>query len=128
MIDQATRDLICERIANGESLRAICRDPAGPGFTEAYWRKVAEQDPELGAQYTRAMMMRADARFEELDELGDKAIRAETAVQAAGYRLKADNLKWSLARMSPKKYGDKLEHSGQVGVAVTLTPGETGVL
>lgn len=37
-------------------------------------------------------------------------------------RLRIDTRKWALARMSPRKYGDKIgvEHSG--GVNITITP------
>jgi hypothetical protein len=128
MIDQATRDLICERIAAGESLRAICRDLGSPSEALFRYEAMQDRDAELFAQYTRATIVRADSKFDELEELGDQAINAETAVQAAGYRLKADNLKWALARMNKVKYGDKLELDGKVGVAVTLTPGETKTL
>ena len=56
--------------------------------------------------------------FEELDDVSEEAVKAETAVEVAGLRLKADNIKWKLARMNAKKYGDKLqtEHSGGLTV------------
>ena len=120
MIDQATRDLICERMALGESLRSICRDLGTP--SEAYVRKVAVQDPEFGAQYARAYSMRADTKFDELDEVSEQAANEENGVRINGLRLKADNIKWQLARMNKARYGDKLdlEHAG----AITLNVNE----
>ena len=52
-----------------------------------------------------------------LDDVSEQAVKAETAVEVAGLRLKADNIKWKLARMNAKKYGDRLqnEHSGPEG-------------
>ena len=45
----------------------------------------------------------------ELDDVSEQAVNAETAVQVQGLRLKADNIKWTLGRMNPKKYGDRTE-------------------
>jgi hypothetical protein len=70
----------------------------------------------FGKQYARACEERAEANHEELLDLGDTAInlskqlsgpQASAAVQAV--KLKADNIKWSMSKMIPKKYGDKLD-------------------
>jgi hypothetical protein len=108
MIDQATRTAICERIADGDSLRAACKDH---GFSHTRFLQLVAADKALADHYTRAVLVRADVKFEELDEVSERACTAETAVQVQGYRLKADNIKWQLARMNSKKYGDKLDHS-----------------
>jgi hypothetical protein len=65
-------------------------------------------DPDFSEQYARAMLVRADLKFDELDEIGQTAEETDSAVKIAGLRLKADNIKWQLARMNAKKYGDKL--------------------
>ena len=119
MIDQATRDLLCERIVDGASLREVWRE----GFPSP-WQilREAEIDPEFAQQYARAMTVRGHLKFERLDELGAKAAKAESAVEVQGLRLQSDNLKWTLGRMDPKKYGDRVEsaHSGTITVSVAV--------
>lgn len=50
-----------------------------------------------------------DIKAEELEEIGERAANAETAVEVAGLRLLADNRKWLLSKLAPKRYGDKVE-------------------
>ena len=59
--------------------------------------------------------------FRSLDDVSADAVKAETAVEVAGLRLKADNIKWKLARMSPK-YSDKIDlnHGGQPDNPITV--------
>jgi hypothetical protein len=122
-IDQATRDLICERIAGDESVRAILRDL---GVNRSTLYRLADSDADFGTKYARAMQDRADAIHESMSELEESVLTNETKPDAA--RVVLWSRQWRAAKLNPKRYGDKLEHSGQVGVAVTLTPGETGVL
>ena len=68
-----------------------------------------EKHDDFAQQYARAMLLRADAKFDELDDLSEEAEKAESAVKVQGLRLKADNLKWQLARMNAKKYGDRMQ-------------------
>ena len=106
-------DKICEMLSDGYSLRSICRGDGMPHLATVL-RWVAQQ-PIFCEQYTRATLARADAKFEELDEVSEEAVQADSAVTVAGLRLKADNIKWQLARMNSKKYGDKMQHTGEDG-------------
>lgn len=90
----------------GESLRKACEARNLAPSTFMGW--VAE-DAELSEHYTRAREAMLDRQAEELEEIGERAAQAETAVQVAGLRLLADNRKWLLSKLAPKKYGDKLE-------------------
>jgi hypothetical protein len=104
---------IIRRLAEGESLRAICRTDGFPAPSTVI--KWTNEDPEgFGEQYTRACEARADVYFDQLDEVSDEAVSAETPVKVAGLRLKADNIKWQLARMAPKRYGDKVQVDANV--------------
>lgn len=113
------KEAICKEIiigiAAGESLREMCRKQGIAPSNFILW---TNEDPVLAEQYTRARDTRADLFFEDIDDIGDKALKAKTAVEVNGLRLKADILKWKLARMAPKKYGDKV----QVGGAEDLAP------
>ena len=123
--DGQTKAEIIQSVLDGmyaqESASEMCRRA---GISLSLFFKWVNEDPDVGEQYARAREARADVFFEQLDDIGEDAMMAESAVQVAGLRLKADNLKWKLARMAPKKYGEKLqtEHSGSVDV--TLYDGE----
>lgn len=98
-------ETICEYVANGDSLRSWA---IGNGFALSTVRDWIDTDEDRSAHYARARDDRADAVFDSLDDVSDQAVTAETAVEVAGLRLKSDNIKWKLARMNAKKYGDKL--------------------
>ena len=107
-------DTICAKIAVGRSLRSICEDENMPDLTTIYeWLRV---QPGFSQQYAIATDERTETQQEMLIEMGDRAIehaeeadpKAANAVVSA-YKLKADNLKWSMSKMKPKKYGDKLD-------------------
>ena len=97
------------RMSQGASLRGACELEGVKVPTLLLW---IDQDPNLAEQYARAMLARADAKFEELDEVSQRATEAQNAVEVQGLRLKADNIKWQLARMNARKYGDKLAVGG----------------
>ena len=107
----------------GESLRKSCLAAGVNKSTFLLW---VDGNPELADQYARARMEMLDAQAEELEEIGDQAVSAATAVEVAGLRLKADNRKWLLSKLAPKKYGDKIqtEHSGSIGIAKAMTDAE----
>lgn len=107
-------DRICERMAEGESLRAICKTAEMPNKrTVMRW---IEKDDGLKLQYSEAQNLRAECYFDEIIDIADgKADPQKTRVQI-------DARKWVLARMNPKKYGDKFtqELTGANGGAVQL--------
>ncbi|KAI3598735.1 hypothetical protein D8I24_5681 [Cupriavidus necator H850] len=114
---QAITDEICSRMAEGESLRSICRDDTMPALGTVF-RWVAN-DKAFREQYEAAMAQRAEALFEELFEIADESCddtyvdeNGNTKTNAeviARSRLRVDVRKWALSKMLPKKYGDKQE-------------------
>ena len=117
---------ICAYVAGGKSLLSWCNANGFAYNTVSDW---IGDDVERVAKYARAREDRADAAFESLTEVSEAAAMADSAVQVAGLRLKADNIKWQLARMSPRKYGDKIAIGGAddlpaIKQDVTLTPEE----
>ena len=101
--------LILEGMQDGHSLSKCCE---GAGVSRSTFLSWVDADPELADRYTHARARMLDAQAEALEDIGDQASRAETAVEVAGLRLKSDNRKWLLSKMAASKYGDKLELAG----------------
>lgn len=107
-------DKLCEKLAQGISLRTACLDDGMPGLTTVF--KWMRTEDGFSKQYARAKEESADGQYEILEDIGDEAIQASYNAdpKAAGavvsaYKLKADNLKWTMSKMKPKKYGDKMD-------------------
>lgn len=105
---------LCKRIANGWSLRTVCESDDMPDITTVFeWIREHE---EFSLQYAISTEERTEAHQEKILEIGDESIEAAQNVdpKAAGavvqaYKLKADNMKWHMSKMKPKKYGDKVD-------------------
>lgn len=132
---------ICARIADGESLRSICRDREEkmPSIRSVMrWLGLYE---EFRQQYAHAREVQAESMFEEMLEIaddgsndwmertgkdgetGDKVVDHEHVSRS---KLRVDTRKWVLARMAPKKYGDatNLKVSGDAASPLTVLLGE----
>lgn len=105
---------ICAELAQGKSLRKVCLPDEMPAIATIFnWFRAY---PEFLAQYARAKEESTEAMNEMILDLGDEAIelaqttdpKASGAVVQA-VKLKADNLKWVMSKMKPKKYGDKID-------------------
>ncbi len=113
---------ICSLLAEGESLRKVCERPGMPNKATVF-RWLAQHE-EFRDQYAKATETRADAIFEGMFDIADSVTEEAAAVAKA--RLRIDTRKWALARMNPKKYGDKvsqeIDHKSSDG---TMTPQPT---
>lgn len=123
---QDIADAICERLADGESLRSVCLDDDMPNkATVIRWLGLHQ---EFRDQYARARELQADALFDEVlhiannTELGEKrTIKPDGGVEVVQAdmiehrRIKIDARKWMAGKIAPKKYGDKLLHTGGDG-------------
>lgn len=110
---------ICARLASGESLRAICMSEGMPSASSVFlW---LTQHPSFSDNYAKAQKERASAMFEEMLAIGDDVDPEPSEVSKA--KLRVDTRKWALARMDPKKYGDKVQQevSGPDGGPVSVT-------
>lgn len=96
---------ICEKIANGRSLRSICAEDGMP--TTSTVCKWLIENKEFSEQYARAREKQADYFAEEIIEIADSA-EAETAAVSKA-KLQIDARKWAASKIAPKKYGDKQE-------------------
>ena len=98
--------VVLASMEDGLSLRKSCELAEVSVTVFLRW---VDADSELQEQYARTRARLLDTKAEELEEIGERAARAETAVEVAGLRLMSDNRKWLLSKLAPKKYGDKLE-------------------
>ena len=109
MYSQESADTICELIAEGRSLRSICREDNMPSKTEVF-RWLAENEA-FRNQYARAREAQADHYFDEIIEVAD-----DESLDANSRRVRVDARKWAAGKLRPKVYGEKIDlnHSGSV--------------
>jgi hypothetical protein len=127
----STRQEICRRLADGESLRKICSSEGMPSkWTVLEW---LAKDEEFAAQYARARELQAELYLDEIiaisdDSALDTEIDPETGAERTNHevvaraKLRVDTRKWAMSKMAPKKYGDKIqnEHTGPNGGAIKI--------
>lgn len=126
---------ICARIANGETLRSICREPGKPNFSTVYdWMDL---DFDFAQRFARAREDGHDAIASDCLAIADDS-GAEIVFDPETGRLKVDGevvqraklridtrLKL-LAKWNPKKYGEstQVKHAdadgGKLGIAGIL--------
>jgi hypothetical protein len=95
---------ICDRLADGESLRAICKEPAMPSMTTV----LSWADEDKGGFRGRYACAR-EAQAEDMDGL-ILAVAEETAPEnAQAQRVKLEAYRWRASKLAPKRYGDKLD-------------------
>ncbi len=100
---------ICAELSAGKSLRTVCKEEWAPSRRQVFqW---LSDKPDFAALYTIAKEESADLYAEEILEIADNV-----EGDAFRDRLRVDARKWIAAKMKPKKYGDKVEHSGSVSL------------
>lgn len=116
----ALADLICNRIADGESLRRICQDDGMPHRnTVLRW---LGQHEDFAAKYARAREFQGDHMDDLIQETADEC----TAENAQAARVKILAYQWRASKLRPKVYGEKVstEISGPGGGPVRLVWGD----
>lgn len=123
---------ICHEIANGISLRKICDRPDMPNKdTILSW---CGSNKEFSDQYARAREAQADYWADEIIDISDDSSQDEvekerpdgSTYMAVDHehinrsRLRVDTRKWLMARMAPKKYGDRVQNDSTINVNFTL--------
>jgi hypothetical protein len=117
-------DLICARLASGESLRSVCRDESMPCVATVFnWLR---SQPQFLEQYARAKEESADALADEMLEIADDGTNdwmkrhtkddEDAAWVVNGEhiqrsRVRIDTRKWLASKLKPKKYGEKIDHT-----------------
>jgi len=111
---------ICEQIETGRSLRSILKEDDNMPSSSTFfiWLK---EDALKSKRYELATDLRTDILFDEIIEIAynveegtttketERGVEITTGDMLGHRRLKIDALKWSLSKLNPKKYGDKVE-------------------
>ncbi len=134
---QHIANVICMRIAEGESLREIVKTEGMPDRTTVYdWLL---RDEAFANQYARAREEQADTLADEIlaiadenpevDYIRDKHGNVVDIKIDSGYvsyqKQRIDTRKWVAMKLKPKKYGDRMAVEGVEGGAAIKTE-ETG--
>ena len=131
-------DIICERLAGGESMRSVSRDESMPAMSTLF--KWLREHEEFSQQYAKAKEESADALVEDMLDIADnqvsnplivdgnpvevngEIVKVVDSASVNHARLRVDTRKWSASKLKPKKYGDKVqqEHTGSNGGPIQL--------
>jgi hypothetical protein len=117
---------ICRRLAEGETLKRICRTEGMPAeSTVRHW--ALEDRDGFFARYAKARDLGLDCMADDvldiaddgsndtyLDDDGNPRVNNDVVARS---RLRVDTRKWYLAKLAPKRYSDRVlnEHSGPDG-------------
>ena len=117
---KALGDRVCELLAEGKSMRTVARVEGMPDKSTMF-RWIRKYDV-FRDQYTRAKNESADAMGEDALDIaddgsndfmtitkGDKTYEVENREVTSRSKLRIETRKWLMAKMKPKKYGDKLD-------------------
>ncbi len=117
---------ICERIADGESLKAICSDEGMPhratvfrwlgsneSFRDMYAHAREEQaetlaDEIVGIADEQCTMVRAEKHGTKADDGEGNTEVVFDATAVARNRLRVDARKWIAAKLKPRKFGERI--------------------
>ena len=103
----ALADVICKRISEGESLRAICRDAGMP--SEGTVRGWAREDRDgFGSRYRLARELQLDHWADVIIDIADEADRDPRDRQ-----VRIEVRKWVMSKLAPRRYGDRLLVTGE---------------
>jgi hypothetical protein len=115
---QELADAICARLAQGETLKSICRNDGMPD--DATVRTWALNDYQgFYPRYACARQLGLDAMADQLLEIADDGTK-DFKLDSHGNliadhehinrsRLRVDTRKWYLSKLAPKRYGEKVD-------------------
>ena len=103
----ALAETVCKRIAQGESLRAICRDSGMP--TEGAVRGWARDNRDgFGARYRLARELQFEFWADQIVEIADAS-----EADPCDPQVRIDVRKWLLSKLAARRYGERLLVAGE---------------
>lgn len=126
--EEAIKDVL-EHVSKGGSVNSIIQKSSRDVIPSwPTWQEWVNEDDDLAKRYARAREDRAELIFEEILQIADDSTNDFTGIDAGNgmildqkfdyehvqrSRLRVDARKWMLGKMSPKKFGDKLDVTTQ---------------
>jgi hypothetical protein len=112
--------LVVERVAEGETLRAICTGDGMP--TATVFRRWAIAHKDLYEALQAARELKADTLFDEaLDMARELAKSPGTAQRVRAYDVAMSQLRWSAGKLNPSRYSDRSQVSLVVPIQINTT-------
>ena len=111
MYSDALVDKLLGELANGKSLRTVCKKPGMPSVTTVVKWLGDQSKPGFSLQYARAREAQAEVLADEIVEIADE-VSATSSEAIAKARLRVDARKWYASKLAPKRFGDKLGIGG----------------
>lgn len=116
---------IIERLAEGETLTAICRGQPGMPHPKTF-RRWMVNNPDLAKAYQVAIQVSATSLEEEaLEAARSIAAKHKDGTHVRATEVKLQQLRWSAERRDPNKYGNKSQVSVKVPIQI-ITPLDLG--
>lgn len=129
---------LLEHLAEGKSLRRICEmeealafDPPLKPSTVRQW--VYDDVEGFAAQYAHARDLGLEAMADEIFDIADDGSNDLMTITKGDFsydienkevtnrsKLRVEARKWYLSKLAPKRYGDKIEHTGPEGGAIVV--------
>ena len=109
--DDGILDTICERLVAGEGLKTICRAADMPSEGAVY--RAMAKDESVRSHIARAREAQQDAQADMIVEMADNATVEDWQV----VKLRIWTRQWVMARLAPKKYGDRIIQEHSIGVS-----------
>lgn len=107
-------DKIFAGMRDGLSALKACKAVGLPQSTLNCW---LNDDPELAADYARARDDLMDLIADQIIDISDQGVELTSDgrrdwAEIQKHKLQVDTRRWLLSKLAPKKYGDKIELSG----------------
>lgn len=108
--------IVCERMADGETLSAICKEADTP--SRATFLRWVKNDTARSKAYQLARQAQADFYFDQIKDIAfdssEDALVNQRGTVVANHefigrsRVKVDALKWIASKLDPVKFGDRM--------------------
>ena len=99
-------DTICSRLSEGESLRAVCRDPGMPSEGTVRGWAVRDVD-DFGNRYRAARRMLLEYWADQIVDIAD-----DEESDPRSRQIRTGVRQWLMSKLAPRRYGDKVQIGG----------------
>jgi hypothetical protein len=131
---KAVCDILCQRVANGENLVKVLKEPGMPTYSQV--KRWARQNPEFDQAMEQAHKDAADYLADRALEVAEKAYEDGVgASQMVKVQHLTDIIKWRAGVNNPKKFANNLKAQLEVNLPVQIIvntgirrPGDAGYI